>query len=193
MTACWCRPEDGPFALRGEVGGSLALFSWEVAADVPTRLARARCHLAAKKTVPSAPSSSPLSLRRAPLPFHAFTTRVHASPRRRRRRHGAVIRNCYRPPRMQQASFFICESTSAVLTHRRLGLGGDKHAKAAIPRLSLGADKCPDSCAQRNVSHEEHEAIEIFFFFATKTMRSLRFQIQLFVPLAQYDVLLLSR
>lgn len=35
------------------------LSSWEVAADVPTRLARARCHLAAKKTVPSAPSSSP--------------------------------------------------------------------------------------------------------------------------------------
>lgn len=62
-TACQCRPEDGPFALvRREVGGSLVLSSWEVTADVLTRLARARCHLAAKKTVPSAPSSSlPLS------------------------------------------------------------------------------------------------------------------------------------
>jgi len=82
-----CRPEDGPFALaRREVGGSLVLSSWEVAADVPTRLARARCHLAAKKTVPSAPSSPlpppgphPLfSLGpRCPLPY--IVACVHAS------------------------------------------------------------------------------------------------------------------
>jgi len=69
---------------RGEVGGSLVLYSWEVAADVPTRLARARCHLAAKKTVPSAPSSSlpPRDLPPVPTlgPFVAppgFTARVH--------------------------------------------------------------------------------------------------------------------
>lgn len=89
----------------------LSRASWEVAADVPTRLARARCHLAAKKTVPSAPSSSlPLRLRRSPppprptsfsrMPPHLPSPRrgggVHACTRRARR-HGAVIRNCYRP------------------------------------------------------------------------------------------------
>lgn len=93
-TACRCRSEDGPFALaRREVGGSLVLSSWEVAADVPTRLARARCHLAAKKTVPSAPSSSlplcPLPSTPSPLfvgpplsPFLAVVACVHASPPR---------------------------------------------------------------------------------------------------------------
>lgn len=62
---------------------SCALYSWEVAADVPTRLARARCHLAAKKTVPSAPSSS--SPRQASLPLSvnpSIVARVHASPPR---------------------------------------------------------------------------------------------------------------
>lgn len=45
------------------------LYSWEVTADVRTRLARARCHLAAKKTLPSAPSFAfPFDLTLFPSP-----------------------------------------------------------------------------------------------------------------------------
>lgn len=61
---CFAREE------RREVGGSSLLYSLpgKSAADVPTRLARARCHLAARKTVPSAPFLVP-PLRPSPPPF----------------------------------------------------------------------------------------------------------------------------
>lgn len=60
---CFAREE------RREVGGSLLCsLPGKSAADVPTRLARARCHLAARKTVPSAPFLVP-PLRPSPPPY----------------------------------------------------------------------------------------------------------------------------
>lgn len=58
---------------RGEKSVVLLCFPpGKEAADVPTRLARARCHLAAKKTVPSAPSSSLPPCPRSSTPSLSF-------------------------------------------------------------------------------------------------------------------------
>lgn len=70
------------------------MYSWEVAADVSTRLARARCHLAGKKTLPSAPSSSSPSASPSFFSFFLFYAFLHdTAPPSCRSCTAALIRN----------------------------------------------------------------------------------------------------
>lgn len=147
---------------RGEVGGSLVLYSWEVAADVPTRLARARCHLAAKKTMPSAPSSSlpPRNPSGSDTPGPVAPPGFHGA-RARHRCHGTVIRNCYRANENVRTGllFFIREKCAVV------DPPGDKAAKAVARYLNCRSTHCK---LTRVSIPKENRQIEIFFLYRRK-------------------------
>lgn len=123
---CFAREE------RREVGGSLLCsLPGKSAADVPTRLARARCHLAARKTVPSAPFLVPslrpsphLTAAGPPLSLPTLTARVHAVCR-----HGAVIRNCYQPPQNAHTSTLFIRENGCCWPIGGWNWFGDKVAK----------------------------------------------------------------